>query len=521
MRGGSNLDSRLTWRRPPTRSASSSSPSSSRKDHLRLPSFPLVPPPEDTSTLLIIAGMQPLKPYLSGREKPPHLRLTDAQKVFRTPDIEEVGTTSRHLTFFEMMGNFSVGDYFKEGAARFAWDLSLEGFGLNADDIWVTVFEGDDALGIGPDQEAIDVWLEIGVPRERIVLCNRKENFWESGPTGLCGPCSELYLDRGLEFGKADDLPGGDNERFMEYWNLVFMQYDQQPRNTLTPLPAKNIDTGLGLERLVSLLQGVPSVFETDAFRPLVGLGEDLSGLKYGTDFRTDRALRILADHARGMSFLLADGVVPSNEGRGYPLRRIMRRAIVQGRRIGIEGAVLTPFAARVRDVMGSAYPELAREAETIEMWLGREEEQFSKTIEQGTRILNEHIERAKERGPGGHRLGRRVPAPRHLRLPVRADRRAGGRAGHGRRRGRLRAGDGARPRTVRGRPPAGRATRAATRSRSSRAARTSPPPSRATRRPSSRPRSARSRSRTAACSPSSSSRRSTRPAAARSPTAA
>jgi alanyl-tRNA synthetase len=370
--------------------------------HKRLPSFPLIPPASDTSTLLIIAGMQPLKPYLSGREKPPHNRLTDAQKVFRTPDIEEVGSTSRHLTFFEMMGNFSVGDYFKREAAQFAWDLSRDGFGLSAEDIWVTVFEGDEELGIGLDEEAVNAWLEIGVPRERIVPCNRKENFWESGPTGLCGPCSELYLDRGLDFGKADDLPGGDNERFMEYWNLVFMQYDQEPRNRLTPLPAKNIDTGLGLERLASLLQGVPSVFETDNFKPLVELGEELSGRAYGTDFPTDRALRILADHTRGMSFLLADGVVPSNEGRGYPLRRIMRRAIVQGRRLGIEGQVLTPFAGRVRELMGSAYPELAQQAETIEMWLGREEEQFTRTLEQGTRLLNEHIARAKERGLEG-----------------------------------------------------------------------------------------------------------------------
>src|SRR3954453_23614150 len=373
-----------------------------QRDHKRLPSFPLVPPPQDTSTLLIIAGMQPLKPYLSGRERPPHHRLTDAQKVFRTPDIEEVGSTSRHLTFFEMMGNFSIGDYFKREAAQFAWDLSRDGFGLTADDIWVTVFEGDPELGIGLDEEAVQAWMDIGVPRERIVPCNRKENFWEAGPTGLCGPCSELYLDRGLEFGKPDDLPGGDNERFMEYWNLVFMQYDQEPRNQLTPLPAKNIDTGLGLERLVSLLQDVPSVFETDAFRPLVGLGEELSGRKYGSDFPTDRALRILADHARGMSFLLADGVVPSNEGRGYPLRRIMRRAIVQGRRLGIEGQILTPFAARVRELMAGAYPELHEQADAIEMWLGREEEQFSRTLEQGTRLLGEHIERARERGLEG-----------------------------------------------------------------------------------------------------------------------
>ena len=188
----------------------------------------------------------------------------------------------------------------------------------------------------------------------------------------------------------------------MEYWNLVFMQYDQEPRNALTPLPAKNIDTGLGLERLASLLQGVPSVFETDAFRPLVGLGEELSGRRYGTDFQTDRALRILADHARGMSFLLADGVVPSNEGRGYPLRRIMRRAIVQGRRLGVEGQILAPFAGRVRDVMASAYPELHTQADTIEMWLGREEEQFTRTLEQGTKLLYDHIARAKDRGLEG-----------------------------------------------------------------------------------------------------------------------
>src|SRR3954454_15141088 len=265
------------------------------RGHLRIPSAPLIPPPQDTSTLLIIAGMQPLKPYLSGQEKPPRNRLTDAQKVFRTPDIEEVGSTSRHLTFFEMMGNFSIGDYFKREAALFAWDLSRDGFGLDGDDIWVTVFQGDPDLGIGLDEEAVDAWLEIGVPRERIVPCNRKENFWESGPTGLCGPCSELYLDRGLKFGKADDLPGGENERFMEYWNLVFMQYDQDPVNVLAPLPEQNIDTGLGLNRLACILQGTESVFETDQFAPLIALGEELSGKRYGSQFAVDRSLRVLA----------------------------------------------------------------------------------------------------------------------------------------------------------------------------------------------------------------------------------
>ena len=374
-----------------------------QRDHKRLPSFPLVPPPTDTSTLLIIAGMQPLKPYLSGREQPPHIRLTDAQKVFRTPDIEEVGSTSRHLTFFEMMGNFSIGDYFKPEAARFAWDLSIEGFGL----------EAGRHLGHGlrgrPGARASGSTRRRSTPGWRSASrasgsCRATARRTSGSPArpGCAARARSSTWTAGLKFGKADDLPGGDNERFMEYWNLVFMQYDQEPRNTLTPLPAKNIDTGLGLERLASLLQGVPSVFETDAFRPLVGLGEELSGRRYGTDFQTDRALRILADHTRGMSFLLADGVVPSNEGRGYPLRRIMRRAIVQGRRLGVEGADPRPVRRPRARLMASAYPELHAQAETIEMWLGREEEQFSRTLEQGTRLLYEHIARAKDRGLEG-----------------------------------------------------------------------------------------------------------------------
>ena len=199
------------------------------RDHLRLPSGSLVPAELDPSALFTVAGMHPLKPYFQGVERPPHPRVTTCQKTFRTADIEIIGTTARHLTFFEMLGNFSFGDYFKAEAARFAWTLSRDGFGFPADQIWVTVFGGDEELGLGPDQEAIDVWLEIGVPRERIVECPREENFWQAGPTGPCGPCSELYLDRGLDFGTADDLPGGDNERFLEYWNLVFMQLDQNP----------------------------------------------------------------------------------------------------------------------------------------------------------------------------------------------------------------------------------------------------------------------------------------------------
>jgi alanyl-tRNA synthetase len=371
------------------------------RDHKRLPSASLVPR-NDPSTLLISAGMHPLKPYFRGEEKPPHPRLTTCQRSFRTVDIDNVGSTFRHLTFFEMLGNFSIGDYFKQQAVEFAWDFSLNGFGFEPESVWVTVFEGDDALGLGEDEEAIDAWLSVGVPRERIVPLSREDNFWQAGATGPCGPCSELYLDRGLEFGSEDELPGSDGERFLEYWNLVFMQYDQEPEGVLTPLPARNIDTGLGLNRLASILQGTQSVFETDQIKPLIDLSVQLSGRRYGEEFGTDRAMRILADHTRGMSFLIADGVVPSNEERGYVLRRLMRRAILQGRRIGIEGGFLPKYAERVRELMAGPYPELHEQADTIDMWLRREEEAFGQTLESGSRILAEHIERAKARGEEG-----------------------------------------------------------------------------------------------------------------------
>ena len=236
------------------------------RDHLRNPSAPLIPR-NDPSTLLISAGMHPLKPYFTRQEPPPAERLTTCQKCFRTPDIDEVGITKRHLTFFEMLGNFSFGDYFKQRAVEMAWQFSLEELGFDEERVWITVFEGDDELGLGPDEEAIEAWKSVGVPSDRIVLLPRSENFWQAGATGPCGPCSELYYDRGLEFGAEDDLPGGDNERFLEYWNLVFMQYDQEPEGVLTPLPAKNIDTGLGLERQAMLQQGTDSIYETDNFR--------------------------------------------------------------------------------------------------------------------------------------------------------------------------------------------------------------------------------------------------------------
>ena len=369
------------------------------RGHLRVASASLVPPPSDRSVLFTVAGMQPFKPYFLGQETPPSRRLTSCQKVFRTVDIDQVGLTSRHLTNFEMLGNFSIGDYFKRGAVEYAWELSQEGFGLSPDDIWVTVFEGDEELGLGPDEEAIEAWMAVGVPRRRIVACPRSENFWQGGPTGPSGPCSELYFDRGLAFGAAEDLPGGDNERFLEYWNLVFMQFNQDPPNHLEPLPASNIDTGLGLNRLAAMLQDVPSVFETDQFRPLIELGEQLSGRRYGEEFSTDRALRILADHSRGASFLVADGVVPSNEERGYVLRRIMRRAIQQGRTLGLAPGFLPRYADVVEEVMGSAYPELREQRDPIRKWLASEEESFGRTLEQGTRQLRELIERAQASG--------------------------------------------------------------------------------------------------------------------------
>src|SRR6476661_8534637 len=273
------------------------------RGHRRIPSASLVPSAHDPSALLTVAGMHPLKPYFLGQLQAPAPRLTSCQKVFRTVDIDNVGNTARHLTFFEMLGNFSFGDYFKREAIALAWELSREVFGFADGDIWVTVFEGDEELRLGADEEAIACWIDVGVERERIVPCPRSEDFWQAGPSGPCGPCSELYIDRGLEFGSPDDLPGGENERFLEYWNLVFMQYDQQPENVLTPLPKQNIDTGLGLDRMAVLQQGVETVFDTDNFAPLIQLGEELSGKTYGSSYDVDRALRILADHSRGMTF--------------------------------------------------------------------------------------------------------------------------------------------------------------------------------------------------------------------------
>ncbi|HEX6688810.1 MAG TPA: alanine--tRNA ligase [Solirubrobacterales bacterium] len=370
-----------------------------QRGHKIVPSASLVPSVHDPSVLLTTAGMQPFKPYFLGRERPPAPRLADVQKCFRTTDIEEVGKTARHLTFFEMLGNWSFGDYFKAESISWGWELATQGFGMDPERIWATVFGGDEELGLGPDEEAIEIWKRQGMPEERIVLLGREDNFWQAGPTGPCGPCSELYLDRGEDFGTTGERPGDDTDRFLEFWNHVFMTYDLSADGVLTELPMRNIDTGMGLDRMAAILQDVPSVFETDLIRPLIDLAEELSGRSYGEGGAVTRAMRIVADHSRGAAFLIADGVVPSNEDRGYILRRIMRRAIQQGRTLGLEAPWLGRFAERTIETMGGVYPELVAERETIARWVGDEEESFGRTLERGTELLERLIVEAGEAG--------------------------------------------------------------------------------------------------------------------------
>jgi len=367
------------------------------RGHKVVPSASLVPSVLDPTVLLTTAGMQPFKPYFLGQETPPAPRLADVQKCFRTTDIEEVGNTARHLTFFEMLGNWSFGDYFKAESIPWGWQLATEGFGMDPEKIWVTVFGGDEELGLGPDTEAIEIWEATGVPAERIVQLGREDNFWQGGPTGPCGPCSELYLDRGLDFGTADERPGDEGERFLEFWNHVFMSYDLHEDGTLTELPTRNIDTGMGLDRMAAILQDVESVFDVDHVRPLIDLAEELSGHTYDESEAVTRAMRIVADHSRGAAFLIADGVVPSNEDRGYILRRIMRRAIQQGNTLGLEAPWLGKFSERVIELMGDVYPELVAERENIARWVNDEEESFGRTLVRGQELLERLVAEARE----------------------------------------------------------------------------------------------------------------------------
>jgi alanyl-tRNA synthetase len=363
------------------------------KGHLRCPSYPLIPRPGDTTTLLTTAGMQPQMPYFLGQEPPPAPLTTTAQKCFRTVDIDEVGLDGSHLTFFEMLGNFSFGRYFKDGAIEYATEFVRDRLQLDWDRIWVSVHAGDPELGLGPDEVAIELWERIGIPPERIVRLPSSENFWSVGGPGPCGPDSEIYWDWGEEVGCGEDdcQPGCTRcERFLEFWNLVFMEYELHPDGTLTPLPKQNIDTGMGLERTASILQNVPSVYDSDGYQRIMRWIAETSGVAYGDSPDATKAHRVLADHGRGMTFVVSEGVTPSNEGRGYVLRRIIRRAVQHGLRIGMRAPFLAGLADTVIEQMSDAYPELGEHRDQIHRILGAEEERFGETLERGMKLFEE-----------------------------------------------------------------------------------------------------------------------------------
>ncbi|GAB4273371.1 MAG: alanine--tRNA ligase [Coriobacteriia bacterium] len=356
------------------------------KGATRRPSSSLIP--DDPSLLLTTAGMVQFKPAFLGVRDLGFTSATTCQKCVRTTDIDTVGHTGRHQTFFEMLGNFSFGDYFKSEACAWAYEFCVDVMGLDPDRLWFSIFEDDD--------EAASVWVdEVGVPADRLVRLGEKDNFWAAGPTGPCGPCSELYYDQGEDVGcgSPDCAPGCDCDRFLEFWNLVFMQYDRKEDGTLEPLPKKNIDTGMGLERMASILQGVHTNFETDILRQIVAVGEELAGVRLGDSEKTDVSLRILADHGRAVAFLIADGVLPSNEGRGYVLRRILRRALRHGRLLGIEDAFMTQLTGKTVGLMGHVYPELLEQSDLIERIVESEEERFSATLRQGMSYLEERLD--------------------------------------------------------------------------------------------------------------------------------
>jgi alanyl-tRNA synthetase len=362
------------------------------KGHARHPSASLIPRADDRSTLLVSAGMQPLMPYFLGFEEPPAPLLTTVQRVFRTPDIDEVGLDGYHLTFFEMLGNFSFGQYFKEGAIELAWEFMFDHMKLDLDRIWVSVFAGDPELELGEDEVAVAAWERIGMPPERIVRLPRAHNFWSVGGPGPCGPDTEMFFDWGEEVGcrRPQCAPGCECERFLEFWNLVFMEFDLHADGSLTPLPKQNIDTGMGLERTARILQGVDSVYDTDGYQTIMRWIAEQSGVAYGESEQATKAHRILADHGRGMTFLAAEGVAPSNEGRGYVMRRIVRRAVLQAGRIGLESPFLAGLSAVVIGQMGEAYPDLAEHRAEVHRVLAAEEERFSETLARGLRLFEE-----------------------------------------------------------------------------------------------------------------------------------
>lgn len=362
------------------------------KGCLRLDSFSLVPK-NDASLLLINSGMAPMKKWFTGAEVPPRKRVTTCQKCIRTPDIECVGKTARHGTFFEMLGNFSFGDYFKREAISWGWEFLTKVMGIPEEVLWVTVYEEDD--------EARDIWVnEIGVSPERVVKMGKEDNFWEHG-TGPCGPCSEIHVDRGIEnsCGKPDCKLGCDCDRFMEVWNLVFTQFDKDEDGNYNRLANPNIDTGMGLERLACIMQGVNNLFEVDTVQNTMKHISRIAGVNYKEDEKTDVSLRVITDHIRSTVMMVSDGVIPSNEGRGYVLRRLLRRAARHGRLLGVKGEFLYTVADTVIDESKQGYPELDEKRDYIKKIIRIEEEKFSKTIEGGLAILNSYIEETKKNG--------------------------------------------------------------------------------------------------------------------------
>ena len=357
------------------------------KGHLRLPSFPLIPK-DDNSLLLINSGMAPMKKYFTGEVTPPRKRVTTCQKCIRTPDIERVGITARHGTYFEMLGNFSFGDYFKREATAWAWEFFTEVLEMPKELLYVSIYEDDD--------EAFEIWTkQNGVDPSHIVRLGKEDNFWEHG-SGPCGPCSEIYFDRGEKYGcgKPTCGVGCDCDRFVEVWNLVFTQFDNDGHNNYTPLDHPNIDTGMGLERLACVMQGVDNLFLVDTVQNIMKHISRIAGVEYGADEKSDISLRVITDHIRSTSFMISDGVMPSNEGRGYVLRRLLRRAARHGRLLGINHPFLSDVVDTVIQENENAYPELREKSAMIKKVISFEEESFYKTIDKGFALLNNIIDR-------------------------------------------------------------------------------------------------------------------------------
>lgn len=364
-----------------------------KKNHKHFESASLIP--DDPTLLLTVAGMVPFKPYFLGQKEAPYPRVTTYQKSIRTNDLENVGRTARHHTFFEMLGNFSFGDYFKEEAIVWSWEFVTEVLGLDKDKLWVSVFTTDD--------EAEKIWIEkCNFPKERIVRLGEDENWWAAGPTGSCGPCSEIHVDLGPAYGGDENSKLGDegtDNRFIEIWNLVFTEWNRMEDGSLEPLPKKNIDTGAGLERVTAMVQGKSNNFETDLLFPLVEEAGRLTNTKYGEDKEKDFSLKVITDHSRAVTFLINDGVIPSNEGRGYVLRRILRRAVRHGRLLGQSELFLYKMVDKVVEMMNEAYPDLNNNLEHIKKVVKIEEEKFSRTLDQGIQLVNQEIEKVKSEG--------------------------------------------------------------------------------------------------------------------------